>query len=132
MMSIKRLPLIFLLALITALTISAIGTATTPDKEPQPVTQPIPLRSDDPSMGDCYENGNLVCGDPNGLHADEAWQAWDSLGGWKYLKVDPNRRFKLDYVGTAMLPPRLGAGEVALPYNNGYLVFRATYLPLSV
>lgn len=126
-----KIILFILAALVIATYIGSIQAAIKP--EDAVTHSSIEVETGDPSPQDCYENGNRICGDADGVMEDAAWKAWDSLGGWKYLKVDPNRRFKVEYIGTAKVYPSLAEGEVALPSDYGYWVFRAQYLdPITV
>lgn len=96
--------------------ISPTGTATQ-----QVVAQ---LQEDDPGW-DCNTMGNRVCGDPDQVHATEAWKAWDAGQGWRMLRVDASRPFRVVYVGTATLSPKVPDGSVAVPAMDGWYVFRA-------
>ena len=84
------------------------------------------MQEDDEGF-DCHLMGNRVCGDPGQVHAAEAWQAWDTAGGWTYLRVNPDVENRVDYIGTATLPPSVdtSAGYGAIPSLNGWYVFRA-------
>lgn len=124
-----RLIMTLLAGLVIAMYVGSIQAALiTPQQDTSTVGIPT-LTEQDPDITDCYEEGNRICGDKDGVMEEQAWATWDSIGGWKYLKVDPNRSFKVEYVGTAMVQPQLGEGEVALPssHSGGYYVFRATY-----
>jgi hypothetical protein len=86
-----------------------------------------PPQEDDPGFS-CHTHGNLVCGDAAQTHAATAWQAWDRTQGWRTLRVDPARPFRVDYVGTATAYPTLTDGEAAILWTDGkYYVFRANY-----
>jgi hypothetical protein len=82
---------------------------------------------DDPDMTTCYTEGNMICGDPKGEFARQAWETWDKQNGGRYLKVDPSRTFRVDYIGTAKHSPYVQMDEVALPYRDGWFIFRASY-----
>ena len=88
-----------------------------------------PPQEDSPGW-DCHTNGNRVCGDPNQVHATEAWKAWDKGEGWRRLRT-ATTEMKVEYVGTATLPPNVNAlNEVAVPAIDGiWYVFRAEPAP---
>lgn len=75
----------------------------------------------------CTEQGNRICGDPDGQHAAMAWATWDRVEGWRHIRVDGTRPFRVDYVGTATRSPLTGPDETALPTPTGWVVFRITY-----
>lgn len=124
-------PTIPTVATLTAATIGlAIGWAIigpTPDpRTTSPAAQTVAqLQEDDPGF-DCYEQGNRVCGDPDQVHATEAWKAWDAGQAWRRLRA-ASTDTRVEYVGTAMLPPSVDAlTEVAVPAIDGiWYVFRA-------
>jgi hypothetical protein len=77
--------------------------------------------------------GNRICADPAHVHAADAWKAWDTAGGWRYLKADPNVENRVDYIGTAILPPNVdeSRGYGAIPSRDGWYVFRAVPVDLA-
>ena len=85
-----------------------------------------PPQEDSPGW-DCNTNGNRVCGDPDQVHATDAWKAWDKAQGWRYLRVNPDVENRVEYIGTATLPPNVdtSAGYAAIPAMDGWYVFRA-------
>jgi len=86
----------------------------------------LTCQEDDPCW-DCHEMGNLICGDPEGLRASEAWDTWERADGPRHLPVTTDGGFRVDYVGTAVLSPKVAYNEVALPSIDGlWYVFRST------
>jgi hypothetical protein len=82
------------------------------------------LQEDDPGW-DCNLDGNLICGDPKGVHATEAWAAWDAGEGWRRLRA-ATTDVRVEYVGTATHSPNVDSlTEVAVPSRDGWYVFRA-------
>lgn len=113
--------LLAILALVACVGI-VLGTFATPSGQPANVTA-----SEDHPLWECYHDGNRVCGDPDGVHATQAWDAWDKGEGWKSLRVDPSKGFRVDYVGTATSAPNVAEDEAAVPAIDGkWYVFRAT------
>jgi hypothetical protein len=104
------------------LALTVIGPPQTVDQLPPSVT----VQEDDPGW-DCFTMGNRICGDPGQVHAVDAWQAWDTAGGWTYLRVDPDVATRVEYIGIATLPPSVdtSAGYAAVPSPDGWYVFRA-------
>lgn len=89
---------------------------------------PPPVKQEDDPTWDCYEDGNRVCGDVDKLYADAAWDQWDAQNGATFLRIDPSREYRVEYVGTAMIGPALRCNEAALPSLNIWYIFRATYM----
>lgn len=89
---------------------------------------PTPTKQEDDPSWDCYEDGNRVCGDPEKVYSEAAWDQWDTQNGSTFLRIDPSREYRVDYVGTAMMGPALACNEAALPSLNIWYVFRATYM----
>lgn len=92
-----------------------------------PVITASPREEDDPAW-DCFEDGNRVCGDPAKTYSMDGWAQWDIQNGSKFLRVDPSREYKVDYVGIAKTAPKLACNEIALPSLSYWYVFRAVYL----
>lgn len=88
---------------------------------------PVVKQEDDPTW-DCYEDGNRICGDVAKVYGTEAWAEWDKQNGAHFLRVDPSREYRVDYIGTAKSAPKLRCNEIGLPSLNRWYVFRATYL----
>ena len=125
-------------ATLTAATLGlAIGWAIIgPTHDPRPTYAPTAtaatVQEDDPGW-DCNTMGNRICADPAKVHATEAWKAWDAANGWRYLKADPNVENRVDYIGTATLPPTVdeSRGYGAIPAREGWYVFRAVPVDLA-
>jgi hypothetical protein len=82
------------------------------------------LQEDDPGW-DCNIHGNRICGDPQGIHATDAWAAWDAGEGWRRLRA-ASTEVRVEYVGTATQSPNVDSlTEVAVPSRDGWYVFRA-------
>jgi hypothetical protein len=93
------------------------------------------LQEDDPGW-DCNVDGDRICGDPQGIHATDAWAAWDAGEGWRRLRA-ASTDTRVVYVGTATQSPNVDAlTEVAVPSRDGWYVFRAatatTTLPTPI
>lgn len=110
-------------AIIFGMSLALVGTSVVTSA----ITLANPPKEEDDFGWSCSEQGNKVCGDPDGRHAGIAWRAWDKQNGGRYLKLDPSRPYRVEYVGIARHSPTLTADEVALPSWNGWYVFRATY-----
>jgi hypothetical protein len=81
------------------------------------------MSEDDPGW-DCNLDGNRICGDPQGVHATEAWAAWDKTQAWKQLQV-ASSNVRVEYVGTATRYPTVDEHtELAVPARDGWYVFR--------
>jgi hypothetical protein len=106
----------------------------TPDPRTTPPTPSAhaTLQEDDPGW-DCATMGNRICADPAHVHATEAWEAWDKVGGWRFLQADPDVENRVDYIGTATLPPNVdrSRGYGAIPAGTGWYVFRAVPVDLA-
>lgn len=88
---------------------------------------PVVKMEDDPTW-DCYEDGNRICGDVDNVYSTEAWGEWDSQNGGRFLRIDPSREYRVDYIGTSISPPRLRCNEIGLPSLHYWYIFRATYM----
>lgn len=88
---------------------------------------PPPCQEDEPCWN-CIDMGNRICGDPDGERATPAWEAFDTQGGARKLKVDPSRPFRVDYVGYAVETPRLTGDQLGIVGIDGiWYIFEAGY-----
>jgi hypothetical protein len=103
-----------------------------PMQDPRTTSPTATVQEDDPGW-DCNTMGNRICGDPEQVHASDAWKAWDEANGWRYLKADPSVENRVDYIGTATLPPNVdeSRGYGAIPAREGWYVFRAVPVDLA-
>lgn len=129
----KCIPLTILGFVVGAFAAALIVGALTPTNAHRDVGIATPIVTASPSeqesdrTWDCFEDGNRVCGDPDKTYALDGWAQWNKQNGGKYLRVDPSREYRVDYIGIAQLPPKLACNEIALPSLTYWYVFRATY-----
>lgn len=104
---------------------TALLTACTAESGLAVAQQSAVIQEDDPGW-DCKTMGNYICGDPQGTHAEAAWQAWDKGEGWRRLRA-ASTDTRVEYVGTAVRHPKIDAlTEVAIPDKGTvWYVFRA-------
>ena len=118
------LPLAALAVIGSGLTIGAA----LPEPAPaQGIGTPTPCAEDSPCW-DCSLMGNHICGPLTEAERATGWAVWDQGQGSRKLRVDPSRAFRVDYLGTATLPPSLDTYDLALPGRDGkWHVFRPVY-----
>lgn len=88
------------------------------------------VHEDDPAF-DCLTDGNKVCGisagDPDVL--TDAWQEWDAQEGYRKLRVDPSRKFRVEVDAFSLEKIPQTPGSIVLAASDG-MKFRyvVTYL----
>lgn len=95
-------------------------------------TEPASAVTHEESAGfDCLTDGNLTCG---AAVADEtirtaAWEEWDRQQGYRVMRVDPSREFRVDFDAFAVGQIARKPGSVILTSNDGVSFrFVVTYL----
>lgn len=102
---------------------SILGAGAPPAPPAHSSAHAVTVTEDDPGF-DCLTMGNFYCGDPEGVHATEAWAAWDKTQAWKQLQV-PATLVRVEYVGYAKRHPNVDVHtELAVPSRDGWYVFR--------
>ena len=106
----------------------AVGTfAPTPGVGPSTPTPTTSIVLEDDPSWDCATHGNRICGPTSEADREAGWNAYDFSNGYRSLKVDPTRPYRVDYVGVSA-NPKLGEGETALIGRDfQWHVFRVTY-----
>lgn len=96
------MPAIATLALLGGL---AVGTfAPSPGiGSPTPAVTAPAIEEDDPGW-DCATMGNRICGPLTEDDRARGWDAYDFSQGYRSLKVDPSRPYRVDYVGVSANP----------------------------
>lgn len=85
-----------------------------------------PMAEDDPGWN-CYAHGNRICNEPAAELT--AWTAWDRNTNTADLVAQYPSGFRVEYVGTSILSPKLGAGERSVLWEDGrWYVFRTSPL----
>ena len=114
--------------LLSSLAIGAVGCAGGPSTRDGYTAAPVSVMEDDPSW-DCLTDGNKVCG---AVMADDslterAWAVWDAQQGYRQIRVDPSREFRIDFTGYSTEGIHQGPGELVLTQGGMYYRYAVSY-----